>query len=77
MDDNDDSEVVSVLMKMSRDDGRQTGMPMGVWLNLWALPYPLPQPGYRRSTAKGGQEEKGSSENKENKRVKEKAEWGK
>jgi len=33
LDDNDDNEVVSVfmiMMKMSRDDGRQTGMTKGV-----------------------------------------------
>lgn len=56
LDDNADSEVVSVLMimmtmKISWDDGRQTGVPMGVWLNLWAPLYPRPPPGYRRSTA--------------------------
>lgn len=54
LDDNADSEVVSVLMimmKISWDNGRQTGVPMGVWLNLWGPLYPRPPPGYQRSTA--------------------------
>lgn len=61
--DEDDNEVVSlqmVTMKMSRDAGRQAGMAIGVWLNLWAPLYPLPQPGYQRSTAekRQGKQEK-------------------
>lgn len=53
MDDNDQNEVVSVLMimmKMSQDNGRTTGMTTGVWLNLLAL-NPRLQPGCPRSTA--------------------------
>lgn len=49
----DQYEVVSVLMimmKMSENDGRTTGLTMGVWLNLLAL-NPRPHPGYPRSTA--------------------------
>lgn len=53
MDDNDQNEMVSVLMimmKMSQDNGRTTGMTTGVWLNPLAL-NPRLQPGCPRSTA--------------------------
>lgn len=56
--DDDDNEVVSVfmmVMKMSRDNGRQMGMTKrggrGVELNLWAPLHPLRHPGCQRSTA--------------------------
>lgn len=39
-----------IMMKMSQDDGRTTGMTTGVWLNLLAL-NPRLQPGCPRSTA--------------------------
>lgn len=53
VDGNDDNEVVSVsmiVMKMSQDDGRQTGMTTGVWLILQSAVYLLPHPEYQRST---------------------------
>lgn len=58
--DEDDNEVVS--LQMSRDAGRQAGMAIGVWLNLWAPLYPLPQPGYQRSTAEKRQDKQEKAE---------------